>query len=351
MPLPGIGVAPAQGAIYNELTYTTRRAFVRKLFVQLYFASPSLFYLWGNAQKAAGGLNQITIPMQGQSMVQGSFTGYGGGFNSPVVTPGVQNGQWNLAYWVVPIPLPFGETILQATDREISLLKARMNDAYAVSRQNIARLLYTNNSSQPLYPNSFVDAFDNGTNVPTYGGINRTAAGNSNFQGQYINAGSGSTWDTTFSTSSLGWNRKAMSSLLTKITDTAGGEAPTFGVMNPADFATTNNDFVGIEQAFVTPGRAYTADTPIRSSFPNLNISGIPIFADHFVPVGNMFFPNVKYSNIYISEDAAMDFSGFYSLVPLGQIGQQGIVVLGYNFVSAKSSSGAWVYGFGGNAY
>ena len=42
--------------------------------------------------------------MQGQSMVQGQFTGYGGGFNSPVITPGVQNGQWNLAYWVVPVP-------------------------------------------------------------------------------------------------------------------------------------------------------------------------------------------------------------------------------------------------------
>ena len=80
-------------------------------------------------------------------------------------------------------------------------------------------------------------------------------------------------------------------------------------------------------------------------------MAGVPIFADHFCPVGNAFFPNVKYSNIYISEDAAMDFSGFYSLVPLGQIGQQGIVVLGYDFVSAKSSSGAWVYGIGGNSY
>ena len=39
----------------------------------------------GNAQRAAGGLNQVTIPMQGQSMVQGSFTGYGGGFNSPQI--------------------------------------------------------------------------------------------------------------------------------------------------------------------------------------------------------------------------------------------------------------------------
>jgi DNA-binding beta-propeller fold protein YncE len=37
----------------------------------------------GNAQKASGGLNQVTIPLQGNSMVQGQFTGYGGGFNSP----------------------------------------------------------------------------------------------------------------------------------------------------------------------------------------------------------------------------------------------------------------------------
>src|SRR6202167_2072974 len=191
MPLPGIGVAPAAGSLFTELTAATRRAFVPRLFVQIYFASPSLFYMLGNAQRAAGGLNQVTIPMQGSSMVQGQFTGYGGGFNAPVVTPGIQNGQWNLAYWVVPIPLPFGETVLQATDREISLLKARMNDVYAVTRQNMARLMFTNNSANPLLPDSFYNAFDDGTNVPTYGGINRLAAGNSAFQGQYINLNSG----------------------------------------------------------------------------------------------------------------------------------------------------------------
>ena len=348
MALPGIGVAPAAGSLFNELTSVTRRAFVRRLFVQIYFASPSLFYLWGNAQRAAGGLNQVTIPMQGNSMVQGQFTGYGGGFNAPVVTPGIQNGQFNLAYWVVPVPLPFGETIIQANDREISLLKARMNDVYAVTRQNIARLLYQNNSALSLYPNSFYDAFDDGTNVPTYGGINRTAAGNSAYKGQYINAGAGSNLNTNFSTATLGFNRKAMSTLLALVTDTAGGEVPTFGVMNPGDLATLNNDFVGIEQGFVQPGKPFTIDTPIRSSFPNINVSGVPIFGDHFCPAGNAYFPNVKYTNVYISEDAALDFSGFYSLVPLGQIGQQGIVVLGYDLVSAKSSSGVHVYGFGG---
>lgn len=340
MPLPGLGVAPAAGNLYNELSAVTRRAFVPRLFIQIYFGSPCLYYLTGNAQRAAGGLNQITIPLQGQSMVQGQWTNYGGGFNSPIITPGVQNGQWNLAYWVVPVPLPFGETIIQATDREISLLKARMNDVYAVTRQNMARMLFTNNAASAQYPNSFQDAFDDGTNFPTYGGINRNAAGNTAFKGQYINLNSG-----TFSLGTAGFTRQSMATLLAYVTDRAGGESPTFVVMSPGDYATLNNNFIGIEQINPAPGNQYTMDTAVRSSFPNLNISGIPIFADHFCPTGSVFGVNVKYTAMYLSEDAAFDFSGFYSLVPLGQIGQQGVVVVGYDVVSAKSSSGFWGYG------
>jgi len=346
MPLPGIGVAPAAGSLYQELASATRRAFVPRLFVQIYFGSPTLFYMTGNAQRAAGGLNQITIPMQGNSMVQGQFTGYGGGFNSPQIIPAIQNGQFNLAYWVVPVPLPFGETIIQATDREISLLKARMNDVYAVTRQNMARLMFTNNSANPLFTNSFQDAFDDGTNFPTYGGISRNAAGNSAFKGQYINLNSG-----TFSLGTAGFTRQSMATLLQYVTVQAGGEAPTFVVMNPGDYATLSNTFIAIEQSNPTPGNTYTMDTAVRSSFPNLVISGIPIFSDTFCPVGNVFGVNVKYTGMYLSEDAAFDFSGFYSLVPLGQIGQQGVVVVGYDVVSAKSKSGFWGYGLLGAAF
>jgi len=347
MPLPGIGVAPAAGSLFTELTAATRRAFVPRLFVQIYFASPSLFYMLGNAQRAAGGLNQVTIPMQGQSMVQGQFTGYGGGFNSPQIIPAIQNGQFNLAYWVVPVPLPFGETIIQATDREISLLKARMNDVFAVTKQKMASLLYSNNTGNPLLPNSFLDAYNDGTVIPTYGGINRNASGNSAFQGQYINMGTG-TWATV---STIGFTRSWMATVLAKITNTAGGEAPTFVVMAPGDYATLNKDFIGNENQYVNPGATYTMNTAVRSSFPNLNVSGIPIFADSFVPAGSAFAVNVKYMSIYMSEDAAFDFSGFYSLVPLGQIGQQGVVVCGYDPICAKSVSGAWMYNIGGAAF
>ncbi len=351
MALPGLGVAPAAGALFNELSAVTRRAFVPRLFVQIYFGSPSLFYLMGSAQKAAGGLNQVTIPLQGNSMVQGQYVGYSGGFNTPIVTPGIQNAQFNLAYWVVPVPLPFGESVLQATDREVSLLKARMNDVYAVTKQQMATKLYTNNSANPLFPDSFLNAFDDGTNFPTYGGISRTAAGNAAFKGQYINATAYNTAFGTLSPASAGFNRKTMAVVLAQVTDVAGGESPTFVVMSPGDYATLNLDFIGIEQQFVNPGNTYSMDTAARSSFPNLNVSGVPIFADHFVPSGNVFFVNMKYSNLYLSEDAAFDFSGFYSLVPLGQIGQQGVVVCGYDFLTAKSSSGAWVYGVGNASF
>jgi len=350
MPLPGIGVAPAAGSLYTELTSVTRRAFVPRLFVQLYFGTPSLFYMLGNAQRAAGGLNHLSIPVQANSMVQGQFVGYGGGFNSPVITPGIQNAQFNLCYWVVPVPLPFGETVIQATDREISLLKARMNDVYAVTRQNMGRLQFTNNSANPLLPDSYQGAFDNGTNFATYGGISRTAT--PNFQGQYINMAAG-TYSSPYSVNINGFNRKAMAVLLSQITNNAGGEAPTFVVMNPGDYATLNTDFQGTENTYLDPNASYVnaMGAAVRTSFPNLVVSGVPIFADYFVPAGSAFVVNTKYTSFYLSEDAAFDFSGFYSLVPLGQIGQQGVVVVGYDLVCAKPVSGAWVYNIGGAAF
>jgi len=75
MPISGTGAVPVSGGLYQELTSVNRRAFVPRLFVQMYYSTPTFFYLMGNAQKVAGGLSQITIPVQGESMVKGQFTG------------------------------------------------------------------------------------------------------------------------------------------------------------------------------------------------------------------------------------------------------------------------------------
>ena len=350
MPIAGTGIVPGAGGLYNELTATTRRAFVPRLFVQIYFSTPTFFHLMGNAKKSAGGLSQITIPVQGQAMVQGQFTGYGGGFNQPQIIPGIQNAQFSTCFWVVPVPLPFGEAVIQATDREIDLLRARMNDVYAVSVNTLAPLVFNPNTSNPLYPSGFGDGFDNGTNYPVYGGINRTVAGNTSWAGTVISAANIPLSSGTVATA--GFTRSSMAATIIQITDKAGGEAPTFGVMNPADYATLNTDFVSVERLNMDVNKSYDGmDLTARTSFPNFNIAGVPIFADHFCPQGSAYFINTKYTSMYISEDAAFDFSGFYSLIPLGQMGQQGLVLLGYNIVTAKPSANAIITGIGGPAW
>jgi hypothetical protein len=310
--------------------------------VQLYFATPTLMLLMGNAQKSAGGLSQITGPVQGQSMVQGGWTGYAGTFNKPQVIPGVQNFQFNTAYFVVPVPLVLGESLLQATEAVVPILDVRMNDVFAVTAQQMGSAIFTNNTANPLMPSSFVDGFDNGTNVATYGGINRNAAGNQFWQSQYYATGG---------QSKGGYTRAQMSAQLLQITDVAGGEAPDYVVMSPGDFSTLNSNFVGNETQFVTPGRTYTKDTPERSAFPNLNVNGVPIYMDHWCPQGSAYFINSKYTAMYMSEDAPFIFSGFYSTIPLMQIAQVGVMVVGYNIVCSKPVSGAQVAGITGNAF
>lgn len=346
MALPGQGVVPT-GALYTELTAINRRAFVPRLFVQIYFSTPSLFYLIGGALKAAGGLSQITVPVQGQSMVQGQYVGYSGSFNPPSPIAALQDAQFPLAYWCVPVPLPFGEQIIQATDRVISLLKARMNDVWSVTVQRMGTDIFTNNSGNPLLPNSFIDGFDSGANVPIYGGINRNT--NPFWGGQTLAAASFVSG--TGTVASQGFTRTSASNVVMKITDAAGGESPTACIMNPGDLATLNADFIGAETIFSRPGNEYSIATAVRSGFPNLNVAGVPHYADHFCPKGTAIWFNAKYDNMYMSEDAAFDFSGFYSLVPVGGMGQQGVVVLGWNFVSAKPVSSAIMTGIGGAAF
>ena len=342
MPIPGQGVVPPAGGIYNELTSLTRRAFIPKVVVNIYYSTPTLMMLLGNAQRSAGGLSQITGPVQGNSMVQGSWTGYSGTFQQPSVIPGVQNAQFPTTYYLVPVPLVLGESLLQSTEAVVPILDARMNDVKAVMAQQMGQSLFTNNSANPLMPSGFAEATDNGTNVPVYGGINRTAAGNTFWQGQYYNAGA---------TNIL--NRKALSQYLIQITDAAGGESPDFVVMSPSDFAALVSDYIGVEQGYITPSAAYnpSLDASIRSAFPNVFISGVPFFMDHWCPKGTMYFINTKYTGLYLSEDAPFEFSGFYSTIPMMQVAQIGVAIVGYNVLCFKPSSCAVVTNFTGGAF
>ncbi len=63
MSILGTGIIPS-GAVATELTYTTRRAFIPKLVVQIYKSTPLMAALIGNAQTAYGGVSSVTVPVQ-----------------------------------------------------------------------------------------------------------------------------------------------------------------------------------------------------------------------------------------------------------------------------------------------
>ena len=76
MPQFGSGIVPASGAIASELSAVVRRAFMPRVYVQLWKSAPMMAALLASAQVASGGLSPITAPVQGTPMVSGQWVDY-----------------------------------------------------------------------------------------------------------------------------------------------------------------------------------------------------------------------------------------------------------------------------------
>jgi hypothetical protein len=338
MPQFGQGMVPS-GAIANELTAITRRAFMPFLTVQIYSSTPTLSLLLRNAQRAKGGMSQITAPVQGQPFVTSSWTDYSGTFSQPAVQTGVQNAEFNLTLNVCPIPFLGIEGLVQSSEAVVPLLKARMADAKTVMVQQMSSALFSNNQNSPLVMNGLPQAYDDGTNVATYGGINRTVAANAFWKGQLVtSAGAVLT-------------RNKFIVYLLQATKNAGGESPDFGIMSFSDWTALMQDFSTAEQFVTAPGSRYSKDTPVNAGFRALMLGDTPIFPDPFCPKGTAYFGNSKYLAMYLSEDAPFAFSGFYSTIPNLQIGNVGVVLTALQTVCTKPVSGIQITGITGGAF
>ena len=173
MPIGG-GIVPASGsAQYNELTYVTRRAFVPKMVVQLYNSTPLMAALIGNSQQASGGVSQISVPVQGAPFVNAQWSDYSGSFTQPSVQQGAFLSEFNLKLMISPVPFLGMEGAVQQDYAIIPLIEARMNDTTNVMLDAMATALYTNTTNTQQFI-GLPGAIDDGTNLATYGNINRS---------------------------------------------------------------------------------------------------------------------------------------------------------------------------------
>lgn len=336
MPVTG-GIVPSSGVIYDQLAAVTRRAFIPSLIVQIYKANPTLALLLRNAQRAAGGMSQITAPIQGSSLVNFAWTGYDGAFQQPTEQAAIQNAQFNLKLGVVPIPFLGMQGLIQSTETIVPILKATMADAKTVMLQSFSSALYTNNTANPLAFDSLYMAYDDGTNVSSYGGISRTAT---------------PVWASTLITSAGGILTRT--SFIKKIVQTAalaGGEAPDIVILSMSDWTTLMTDYMTSEQFHTTPNSRYGADDLINAGFRGLTLGDTTVFGDLFCPVGTAYILNSRYLAMYLSEDAPFAFSGWYSTIPNNQIGNVGVIITAADVVSLKPKSGMRIEGVTGGAF
>ena len=321
MPVLGQGIIPASGAIASELSSVVRRAFMPRVYVQIWKSAPLMAALLSSAQVASGGLSPITAPVQGTPMVSGQWVDYSGSFQQPGVQPGIQNAEFDLKAFVSTIPFLGMEGLVQLDYSVVPLIEARMNDSTNVTIDTFATSLFNNvSNTQQLI--GLPAAIDDGTFSVSYGGISRTA--NSFWKSTYVH-GAGNVTPT----------RNLMLQFISQVSKTTG-EMPTIGIMGFGTWTLLAQDFTSQERYNITPAGGFGADKKIESLFRALDVAGVPFYADPYCPEGVLYLINTNYLSLFLHERAAFSFTGFESTLPNNQLGYIGAILSLLELVDVK---------------
>jgi hypothetical protein len=321
VPQYGSGIVPNSGAIANELGAVVRRAFMPRVYVQLWKSAPLMAALLSSAQVATGGLSPITAPLQGAPMVSGQWVDYSGSFQQPGVQPGIQNAEFNLKAFVSTIPFLGMEGLVQLDYSVVPLIEARMNDSTNVTIDTFATSLYNNVANQQQLI-GLPAAIDDGTFAQTYGGVNRST--NTFWKSTYVH-GAGNVTPT----------RNLMLQFISQVSKTTG-EMPTIGIMGFGTWTLLAQDFTSQERYNITPGNAFGADKKAESLFRALDVAGVPFYADPYCPEGVLYLINTNYLSLFLHERAAFSFTGFESTLPNNQLGYIGAILSLLELVDVK---------------
>lgn len=335
MPLIGTGAVPG-GAVGTELTVVTRRAFVPKMVVQIYRATPTLAAALANAQTASGGVSSITIPVQGLPFTTAQPTDYSGAFNQPAVLNGSFEVDVNLAAVVVPIPFPGFEGLIQLNAAVVPLIEARMNDAGNQIAEYLNGQLFTNGVNGSINPDGFPLIIQN---TGIYGNIDGTPAANDWWRANVRTVAAANP------------TRQTVLRDIVSATKQATGEAPNIGIMGPGTWELLSEDFLALEQYMITPQQSFDqSNLGARAGFTALMVGAVPIYMDLACPEGQLILWNTRYFAAYIHEAAAFAFTGFASTLPNNQLGYIGALVVLINFVCAKRRTMSITTGYNSNA-
>lgn len=344
MPILGTGILPS-GSIGNELQAVTHRAYIPKVIVQLYKSTPILSSLLAQAESITGGVSPITAPLQGAQMVNAVTSDYSGTFTAPVVQAGLQNAEFNLKAYLVPIPFYVMEGLVQIDAHIIPILEARMNDAGNAITDKLSTDLWAAQSTNGILQIFSINDILSTTNSTqaNYGGIDRTVATNAFWKANVKTV-------TALGTAGATWTRNNVVASILSATKASGGEMPTFGVCGLGSWAALSADYVGNERYLITPDKSFdhSSEPQARAVFTALAVSGVPIYADPYVAENLLYLFNIQYMGFKIHADAAFTLAGPSDLLPRFQLGYIMVLVTLLELVCTKPAAQTQISGFAG---
>lgn len=343
MPILGAGLIPS-GPIGFELEATIRRVFAQMVVILIYRQNPLLALLLRNAIRASGGVSPYTQPVQTGKYVASNWIGPAGQFQIPADVAATVNAEFNLCALATPVT-SFGleQLVTQDAVAVCSRLMLKMNDLKNSALEALSVSLFGSNSSggapNPLQMFGLLDAYDDGSNVPIYGGLDRGVY--PTWGGLVISGGGGMT---------APLKRAAFIPQLLKAAKHSGGEALDFVVMSIEDWTSLMTDFMSVERYNNDPSSRWGKDDPVNSGFRGLLLGDTPIFFDLNCPQGLAIGFNSKYITLCIHQDANFSWTGWYSTIPQGQIASVGLTLTALNLVCSKPSTGMIIKGIPADA-
>jgi hypothetical protein len=336
MPILGAGIIPS-GPVGLELEATIRRVFAQMVVILIYKQNPLLALLLRNAIRASGGVSPYTQPVQTGAYVTSSWMGPAGQFTIPSDVAATVNAEFNMCALATPVT-SFGleQLVTQDAIAVASRLMLKLNDLKNSALQALSGALYGSNAGNVLQMFGLLDAYDDGTTVPTFGGLSRTTY--PSWAGLKVAAGGAIL------------TRSAFIPMLLRAVKNSGGEALDFVVMSVEDWTTLLTDFLSLERYNNDPSSRWGKDDPVNSGFRGLLLGDTPIFFDLNCPVGTAIGFNSKYITLVVHEDANFAWTGWYSTIPQGQIASVGLTLTALNLVCSKPSTGILIEGITGGA-
>ena len=349
MPQLGAGLIPA-GPIGFELEATVRRVFAQMVVVLIYKQNPLLALMLRNAIRASGGVSPYTQPVQTGRYVDSSWIGPAGNFAIPPDVAATVNAEFNLCALATPVT-SFGleQLVTQDAIAVASRLMLKLNDMKNSALDALCRTLFSSSSiapggttfgtPDPLKMFGLLDAYDDGSNVPFYGGLNRATY--PAWAGKITSAPT----DTTDDGTPVALTRKGFIPNLLKCARNAGGEAPDFGVLSIEDWTTLMTDFMSVERYMNEPNSRWGKEDPVNSGFRGLLLGDTPLFFDLQCPQGMAFLFNSRYITMVVHEDCNFAWTGWYSTIPQGQVASVGLTLTATNLVCSKPATGLIIKG------